>query len=517
MSDKHLHKLRDSEIFIGLVGAVGTDLELVSCILEEELRKFNYGSERVVISQLISDLPRWHAEVASFADAGDRIEKLMDLGDTIREEVNGGEALAMLSIANIQEIRYKLKEKPEVPIQRQAYIIKSCKTVEEVSFFRKVYGKSFLLISVYAPRSERLDVLAQKIADSKSSDDAEQFKSQAEDLIEKDLKTKGKKFGQDVQNTFPLGDFFLRMAEKEKMRGNLSRLLELWFGYPFHTPVKDEHAMFLANAASLRSSDLSRQVGAVIVNPEGDLLAMGCNDVPKPGGGLPWPGETQDFRDFQLGVDPSVTMKERMINEILEKLKNAGWFNAEIAKKTSTELLEDAIYSDSAVLDKARISSILEFGRVVHAEMNAITDAAKRGVELKGSSLYCTTFPCHMCARHVISSGIREVVFIEPYPKSRTEKLYKHIIKVDGGDHTPHVVNFKPFEGVSPNRYIDFFSMEGKKRKDKHGKIYEWEKSKSFPQVDMISPAYVQIETLVLNQINANLYHFGLESDIKCE
>lgn len=514
MPDNFLHKLRDSEIFVGLVGAVGTDLDLVCTVLEEELRNFNYKSERVRISKLISDLPKWQSVVATIAGEGDRIKKLMDLGDTIREEVNGGDALAMLAIANIQEIRYKLHNHPDRRIERQAFIIKSCKTVEEVSFFRKVYGKSFFLISVYCPRNERLEVLAQKIADSNASDDTEQFKGEAEDLIEKDLKTRGKKFGQDVQNTFPLGDFFLRMAEKEKMRDKISRMLELWFGHPFHTPGKDEHAMFLANTASLRSSDLSRQVGAVIVDSDGDLLAMGCNDVPKPGGGLPWPGDEQDYRDFQLGVDPSVVMKERIIKEVLEILKTSGWFNDDVADKQSSELLENSLYGDKPILDKARISSILEFGRIVHAEMNAITDAAKRGSKLRGSTLYCTTFPCHMCARHIISSGIKEVVFIEPYPKSRTEKLYWQMIKVDGGDRDHNIVNFKPFEGISPNRYIDFFSMKGKKRKDKKGKIYEWEKAKSFPQVEMISPAYLQIETAVLKLINANLSKFGLESDI---
>jgi hypothetical protein len=116
-----------------------------------------------------------------------------------------------------------------------------------------------------------------------------------------------------------------------------------------------------------------------------------------------------------------------------------------------------------------------------------------------------------MCARHIISSGIKEVVFIEPYPKSRTEKQYRQMIKIDGGEHDPSFLNFKPFEGISPKRYIDFFSVEGKKRKDKMGKIYKWEKTKSFPQVDMISPAYLQIETAVLNLINANLSKFGLE------
>jgi len=514
MSDKFLHKLRDSEIFIGLVGAVGTNLDLVCSILREELSTFNYNSELIIISKLISELPRWQSEISNPTSEADRILKLMNLGDTIREEVNGGDALAMLSVANIQEIRDKLHGKADSAINRQAYIIKSLKTVEEVDFFRKIYGKSFLLISVYSPRDERVEIISQRIADSMSIDDNEQFKHEAEKLIDKDLKTRGRKYGQDVQNTFPLGDFFLRMAEKEKMRSKISRLLDLWFGHPFHTPEKDEYAMFLANGASLRSSDLSRQVGAVIVNDDMDVLAMGCNEVPKPQGGSPWPNDKCDYRDFKLGEDPSVKMKERIIKEVLESLKTHKWLTTEKTAKNTDELLAEAIYSENSPLGKARVSSILEFGRIVHAEMSSISDAAKRGIKIQGAHLYCTTFPCHMCARHIIASGIKEVVFIEPYPKSRTRNLYKHIIKLDGGDSDSSIVNFKPFEGISPNRYIDFFSMGGKKRKDSRGKIYLWEKGKSFPQVEMMSPVYLKIETAILKKISENLHKFGLESDI---
>jgi len=66
----------------------------------------------------------------------------------------------------------------------------------------------------------------------------------------------------------------------------LWRILDLLFANPHVTPTLDEYGMFLAYAASLRSGDLSRQVGAVVVSHEGNVLATGANDVPKNGGGL---------------------------------------------------------------------------------------------------------------------------------------------------------------------------------------------------------------------------------------
>jgi deoxycytidylate deaminase len=77
------------------------------------------------------------------------------------------------------------------------------------------------------------------------------------------------------------------------------------------------------------------------------------------------------------------------------------------------------------------IKDLTEFGRSVHAEMSAVLDAARRGVPIGGCTLYTTTFPCHNCARHLIGAGIRRVVFIEPYEKSRAEDLHEESVTID--------------------------------------------------------------------------------------
>lgn len=57
-----------------------------------------------------------------------------------------------------------------------------------------------------------------------------------------------------------------------------------------------------------------------------------------------------------------------------------------------------------------------EFCYSTHAEQNAIIQAAKEGVSLKGCKLYCTHQPCAVCAKMIINAGIKEVVFKEGYP-----------------------------------------------------------------------------------------------------
>lgn len=161
-----------------------------------------------------------------------------------------------------------------------------------------------------------------------------------------------------------------------------------------------------------------------------------------------------------LGSDPNAISRKSIVGEVLDALKPL------LAKEhqVGPELLGKAL----RMLKGKRISNLLEFGRVVHAEMNALMDAARRGVALRGATLYCTTFPCHVCARHILAAGIRRVVYIEPYPKSLAEEMYRDAIVVDGssgGD--PSALRFDSFVGIAPRRFIECF--EALPRKDSDG------------------------------------------------
>ena len=61
----------------------------------------------------------------------------------------------------------------------------------------------------------------------------------------------------------------------------------------------------------------------------------------------------------------------------------------------------------------------------VHAEQNAIIQAAKLGITLEGATLYCTHQPCSMCSRMIINSGIVRVVYEQGYPDEFSLKLFK--------------------------------------------------------------------------------------------
>jgi len=66
-----------------------------------------------------------------------------------------------------------------------------------------------------------------------------------------------------------------------------------------------------------------------------------------------------------------------------------------------------------------------ELCRGLHAEQNAIIQAATHGVSVAGSSLYCTNMPCVICAKMLINAGIREIYYREGYADELSEDMLK--------------------------------------------------------------------------------------------
>lgn len=59
----------------------------------------------------------------------------------------------------------------------------------------------------------------------------------------------------------------------------------------------------------------------------------------------------------------------------------------------------------------------------IHAEQNAIIQAAKLGVSIEGATLYCTHYPCAICAKMIVNAGIARLVYIHPYPDDFSHQI----------------------------------------------------------------------------------------------
>ena len=113
--------------------------------------------------------------------------------------------------------------------------------------------------------------------------------------------------------------------------------------------------------------------------------------------------------------------------------------------------------------------------------------------------MYSTTFPCHNCAKHIVSAGIQRVVYVEPYPKSKASQLFEDAIAVDEELFDCKVL-FQPFIGVGPRRFFDLFSMKlgsgyQKKRKE-NGQVVTWLPRDGRPRTSFKPSSYIEREVI---------------------
>ena len=132
-------------------------------------------------------------------------------------------------------------------------------------------------------------------------------------------------------------------------------------------PTWDEYFMNFAKLARSRSTCLRRGVGAVLVKDK-NILATGYNGAPS---GQPHCAEVGCLRERQ-----QVPSGEKH-----------------------------------------------ELCRGLHAEQNAIIQAAYHGVSIRGSDLYCTTFPCTICTKMLINAGIVRIFYEEGYADELAQEM----------------------------------------------------------------------------------------------
>lgn len=134
-------------------------------------------------------------------------------------------------------------------------------------------------------------------------------------------------------------------------------------------PPWDDYFMEIAEVVKKRSTCIRRQVGAIIVSDK-RVLASGYNGAPS-------------------GI---------------EHCEQSG-----------------------CLRDKLNIPSgeRHELCRGLHAEQNAIIQAALHGASIKGSTIYVTHMPCIICAKMIINAGITRIVFKGEYPDSFSEEMLR--------------------------------------------------------------------------------------------
>jgi len=482
--------ISNPELIFGIVGPIGVDIDNVVASLSKSLQGVGYKSTLIHLTKYINDSRiSFDIDESSYFK---RYKSLIQYGNEFRRIANSASALAGIGIAKIRERRSELTGVADQPALGTAYIIRQFKRAEEIDLMRSVYGRKFILISVFGSPIDRRRILIEKIRsyDSSPKSDA-QCETEAIELIDIDHNQRDDDNGQRLSDVFHLGDVFVDGIDKDKAEGTIDRFIRAFFGDTSVSPTKDEYGLYIATAAALRSVDLSRQVGAAIFSKRGEVITLGCNEVPKANGGTYWSDDDNQApqRDIELGRDPNQERKNEIIYDLLDRMFDEGLLSEKLSSVEDGQQRVDALLQNKKIKD-AQLLDIIEFGRIIHAEMSAISDAARLGRETSGAILYCTTFPCHLCAKHIVAAGMDRVVFLEPYPKSYAQKLHADSITFDPTDESK--VLFQPFMGISPRRYRDIF--EKKKRKDAAGKAIRWYNKDPVPLLEDKSGAYIENE-----------------------
>lgn len=484
------------EFVFAVVGHIGSGTSNVASAFEELLGKQKQPFHTSVLKarDVIEAWAKASGKEHPATTAPQSIETAtswQNLGDAMRGDTKDHAAVARALIGKIRETRALAVNQPlqdgepvEPDGKPRAYILDSLRHPAEVNLLRHLYQDAFVLIGVVCDADVREARLQDKLGNPPKAALQEFMKRDEKDDL---------KHGQQVAKTFQIADFYVdntpdrfiytESGQKKKenpewdINDKLSRLVRIISHDGIERPELAETAMHHAYSAQLRSACLSRQVGAALMDRDGNLLSTGTNEVPKAGGGVY--GEifsdsiAAENSKVKVPLDQRCSQRpDKYCSSTREQNAIIDTIIADVADLQP--LTSENVTKLRQRLKHGRVGDTIEFSRAVHAEMDALLSASRSGGSTVGTRLFVTTYPCHYCARHIISAGVDEVQYIEPYFKSLAARLHSDAIQQrltkwippsKGGD----TVLFRPFTGVAPRLYRRAFFKDRDLKNDLTG------------------------------------------------
>lgn len=377
----------DNPHIVGLTGSFGSGCSYIGQHILCD--KFNY--EFLSLSGHVLK-PMFKAETGKEPDQAERHE-LQEFGDEIRS-AKGSEYFA-------EQIIEKINENPIEGGDQPGWVVDSIRNPAEIRALRR-FSRNFFLFGVYADKEIRWERVKADYNDNRHEFDEDD---------QNDTGDENERFGQRVGDCFYEADVVLTNdttievlgnEDFQALAGEVDKYVDL-VQNPLskQQPIRrDESLMAAAYVLSQRSSCRKRKVGAVIADAEGNIISSGYNEVPayeRPC--------TKIYKDCHRDW-----LVNKFFDEVTSQIKNAQQEPAALKALFRKQF------------------KILDYCRALHAEENAIVNLARNGrsVPLKECVLYTTTYPCSMCANKIVNVGIKEVVYLEPYPDEQAKSILKN-------------------------------------------------------------------------------------------
>ncbi|CAK1804322.1 putative deoxycytidylate deaminase [Vibrio crassostreae] len=320
----------------------------------------------------------------------------------------------------------------------------------EIRYFKDRYS-AFYLVSVNANNSDRKKYLA-KVAklSSTSISELDRRESGKVSTDSEGDKCEGcghkrvssgdkleKLFLQNVPACLELSDIHLYNPKKEPENHNALKAQLAWYvSLMLHpgliTPTSIERVMQLAYSAKVNSGCISRQVGAAITDVNYSIKGIGWNDVPT--GQVPCNLRSlPELKDsFNAKVYSEYERNDddfrNKADEHLQSFQNSNQDNL-IGMNLS--------YCFKTIQNQVEGEKNQVHTRSLHAEENAFLQLSKTGgTGIEGGKLFTTASPCELCAKKAYQLGIKEIIYIDPYPGIAKD----HIIA--NGTNPPRIIQF---------------------------------------------------------------------------
>ena len=319
-----------------------------------------------------------------------------------------------------------------------SYVVDGFRNVSEIRAFQSVYPETFFLIAINVEDQN----LRWKRVKGSYDNDYDKF-------LRDDQRDRGERFihGQQVAKCVYEADIVLRNSKSipdvgesipRYIEAKVRRYVELIQGETEKWGVsQEERNMQEAYEASSESPCLNRKVGASLYSKRGSLISTGFNGPP-----------------FMGGCEKMFGGCHKTL--IIDKLTKNIWVWMEgrecpKCKKPMRNLIENECYCTNCGFDvKTFLNPIKgsEHCMALHAEERAISNANKN---LKGATIFTTTFPCLQCALKIVEARISDLYYVDPYPIPETDWIVEHLFDLKK-------VLARKFEGVKSVRaYRKFF------------------------------------------------------------